>query len=343
MLLGVTLGGITLCSLLAMPFLSALVWALALSVLVAPFHQWLEAKLRRPNLAALLCVVLIGLVALGAATFVAQRLVQEATKGVELIGAKVDSGEWRRALAPYPWAAPVVGWLEAQDLAGTTKAAAGWLTTTGASLLTGSLREGLGLVVTFYLLFFFLRDRHAGLRRLRSLSPLTRPEMDRLCGRVGDTIHATIYGTLAVAAVQGLLGGLMFWVLGLPAPLFWGVVMALLAVVPLLGAFVIWIPAALFLAMEGEWGKSVVLAIWGGVVVSTIDNLLRPHLVGERLKLHSVLAFISAVGGIVVFGTAGLVLGPLILTIMIELLALWGERVEVEEASAWAPGGRPPE
>lgn len=210
-------------------------------------------------------------------------------------------------------------------------------------MLTGSLREGLGLVVTFYLLFFFLRDRHAGLRRLRSLSPLTRPEMDRLCGRVGDTIHATIYGTLAVAAVQGLLGGLMFWVLGLPAPLFWGVVMALLAVVPLLGAFVIWIPAALFLAMEGEWGKSVVLAIWGGVVVSTIDNLLRPHLVGERLKLHSVLAFISAVGGIVVFGTAGLVLGPLILTIMIELLALWGERVEVEEASAWAPGGRPPE
>ena len=155
--------------------------------------------------------------------------------------------------------------------------------------------------------------------------------MDRLFGRVGDTIYATIYGTLAVAAVQGLLGGLMFWWLGLPAPLLWGVVMALLAVVPVLGAFVVWIPAALFLAMEGSWGKALILAVWG-VVVGGIDNLLRPVLVGKRLKLHTILAFIS-IGGLIVFGASGLILGPVALTITIVLLETWRNRAAAEAAT----------
>ena len=155
-------------------------------------------------------------------------------------------------------------------------------------------------------------------------------ETDRLCGRVGDTIYATIYGTLAVSAVQGLLGGLMFWWLGLPAPLFWGVVMALLAVVPVLGAFVVWIPAALFLAMEGSWGKAIILAVWGGVVVGSIDNLLRPVLVGKRLQLHTVFVFISVVGGLLVFGASGLILGPVVLTITTVLLENWRGRTAGE-------------
>ena len=157
--------------------------------------------------------------------------------------------------------------------------------------------------------------------------------MDRVCRRVGDTIYATIYGTLAVSAVQGLLGGLMFWWLGLPAPLLWGVVMALLAVLPVLGAFVIWIPAALFLALEGSWGKALILTAWGGVVVGTIDNLLRPILVGKRLKLHTVLAFVSVVGGLILFGPAGLILGPVVLTVAAVLLGIWRSRTAVDEAA----------
>ena len=117
-----------------------------------------------------------------------------------------------------------------------------------------------------------------------------------MCERINDTIHATVYGTLSVSAIQGLLGGLMFWGLELPAPLLWGVVMAILAVVPMLGAFIVWIPAALFLAMEGSWGRALILTLWGILVVGTVDNLLRPILVSNRLKLHTVLAFISIVG-----------------------------------------------
>jgi len=195
------------------------------------------------------------------------------------------------------------------------------------------------LFLTFYLLFFFLRDRRAALQSLRSLSPLSEAEMDRLFGQIGDTLAATINGTLIVAAVQGLLGGLMFWWLGLPVPLLWGVIMALLALVPVLGAFAVWMPAALFLALDGNWGKALILAVWGVFSVSTIDNLLRPVLMRPRMKLPTIIVFIAVVGGLLVFGTAGLLLGPIIFTVTVGLLEIWRERTAVEAAAATETAG----
>ena len=224
-------------------------------------------------------------------------------------------------------------WIEPQvDLPGIVKDLASWLSTAAGSVLKGSVFQAAMFMLTFYLLFFFLRDREPALRALRTMSPLTTGEMDRLLLRLSGTISATIYGTLAVSAVQGLLGGLMFWWLGVAAPLLWGVVMALLAVVPLLGAAVVWAPAALVLAAEGHLGKALVLAAWGVLVVSTADNLLRPVLVGSRLKQHTVLAFLSVVGGLLLFGPAGLVLGPITLTITTVLLEIWSERARADAA-----------
>ncbi|MCE9519580.1 MAG: AI-2E family transporter [Verrucomicrobia bacterium] len=329
-LMAATVGGAYFCYQMALPFLAAIAWAVALAVVFAPFQRWVEAKVEHPNLAAVISVTVIGLVVLALAAFVGQRLIQEAANGAELIKTKIESGEWRRALEAHPRLLPLADWMEQQNVPGTVKTIATWMTTTGASFVRGSLFEVLGLILSFYLLFYFLRDRRAALLLLRSLSPLSVADMDRLCGRVDDTIFATVYGTLAVAAVQGLLGGLMFWWLGLPAPLLWGLVMGLLAVVPVLGAFIVWIPAALFLALEGSWVKALVLTFWGGVVVGGIDNLLYPMLIGNRLKLHTCLAFISVVGGLIVFGPAGLILGPVALTITAELLGIWRHRAEAE-------------
>lgn len=320
--------GIYLCYRLALPFLPALVWALALAVLFTPSHRRIESKIKQPSVAATITVVMVGLIVAVPGIFVGQRLVMESARGAKIIQTKIDSGEWRRAIESQPHLAPLAGWVEKEvDLPGAVRDLASWLTTTAGSIVRGSVVQLIGFALTFYLLFYFLRDRRAALLSLRSLVPLPESEMDRLFGRVGDTIYATIYGTLVVSAVQGLLGGLMFWWLGMPAPLLWGVVMGLLAVVPVLGAFVVWIPAALFLAMEGSWGRAIVLTLWGGVVVGGIDNLLYPILVGNRLKMHTVLAFISVVGGLIVFGPSGLILGPVALTITTELLAIWRHRV----------------
>lgn len=326
-LLGAIAFGSYLCYWMALPFLPALAWAMALAILFAPLHRWLESKLQRANLAAGVSVLLVALIVVVPGTFMGQRLLQESARGATIIKTKVDSGEWRRALEAQPRLAPAVLWAERQvDLPGTIQTLTSWLTNKAGMLVQGSVIQLIGLCLTFYLFFYFLRDRNSALRSLRFLSPLSATEMDHLFGRVGDTVVATVYGTLAVAAVQGLLGGLMFWGLGLPAPLLWGVVMGLLAVVPVLGAFIVWVPAALFLLLEGSWGKALLLTIWGAVVVGGIDNLLLPILVGNRLKQHTLLAFLSVVGGLMVFGAAGLILGPVVLTVTTVLLEIWREQ-----------------
>jgi predicted PurR-regulated permease PerM len=135
------------------------------------------------------------------------------------------------------------------------------------------------------------------------------------------------FGTVVAAAVQGALGGAVFWLLGLPNPVFWGLVMALLAIIPILGAFVVWIPAAVYLAWSGAWAKALVLAAYGTIVIGGIDNILHPVLAGGRLQIHTVVAFISIVGGLMVFGAAGLVLGPLAVTMTIAILHIWSRRL----------------
>lgn len=332
-LLVATFGGIYICYLLALPFLSALTWALVLAISFAPVHQAIETRLKRPNLSATLSVLVIALIVVVPATFVVQRLVSEAAKGAVAFQEQVRAGTWRQAIDSHPWIKPIGEWLEQQiDFSAIFGNVASWLTNLGASFVRGSVVQLIGLVLTFYLLFYFLRDSRLALETLRDLSPLSRPETDRLCRQIADTVHATIYGTLVVGAAQGLLGGLMFWWLGLPSPLLWGVVMALLSIVPVLGPFIVWIPAAIFLALDGSWGKAIVLAAWGALVIGSVDNLLRPVLVGDRLKLHTVPAFISLVGGVFLFGPAGVVLGPVAVTVTLMLFSLWRTRVAEPKA-----------
>ena len=336
-LMAATVIGIYFCYRLAAPFFPAIVWALALAVLFAPLHRWLESKVKYPSLAATICVLVAALIVVVPATFVAERIIGEAARGAETIKTNVESGVWRRAFDAHPLIAPVGHWIERQfDLPGMVNAATAWLTSTAASFVQGSVLQLIGIVLTFYIFFYFLRDRGAALEWLRSLSPLSETDMNRMFDDVSDTVHATLYGTLAVAIVQGTLGGVMFWWLGLPTPLLWGIIMGLLAVVPVLGAFIIWIPAAIFLVLEGSGGKALLLTLWGAVVVGGIDNLLYPMLVGRRLKMHTVLAFISLVGGLIVFGPSGLILGPVIFTVTRLLLEIWSSQNTAEPAKGTA-------
>jgi predicted PurR-regulated permease PerM len=326
-LMAATVFGIYICYQMAVPFLSVLVWALTLAVLFTPLQLWLESKLKYASLAAIVSILLIGSIVVAPAMFVGQQLVLQAVKSSQLIEKKVSSGEWRRALEAQPQLAPIVDKIEQHiDLPGTLKTFTAWLGNTAGVIVQGSVFQVLGFFLVFYVLFFFLRDRRLALHAIRTLSPLSKAEMTTLLNRVGDTIHATVYGTFAIAAVQGFLGGLMFWWLGLPAPLLWGLVMSLLAVIPMLGSSIVWVPAALFLALEEHWGSALILTFWGVLIISTIDNLLRPIFVGNRLKLHTVLAFLSVLGGLILFGAAGIILGPIILTITIALLEIWFSR-----------------
>ena len=330
LLMAVSVLGIYLSYRLAAPFLAALTWALGLAILVAPLHRWLESKIKLPNLVATISVLLVLIIVVVPAIFVADRIIGEAVSGAETVRIMIESGEWRRMFEAHPRIAPAGDWIARElDLTGLANNVTSWLTNLGASFVQGSILQLIGIVLTFYLLFYFLRDRALALKSLRSLSPLSEADMTRLFVDVSDTVHATLYGTLVVAIVQGTLGGLMFWWLGLAAPLLWGMIMGLLAVIPVLGAFIIWIPAAIFLVLEGSGEKALLLTLWGAIVVGGIDNLLYPMLVGRRLKIHTVLAFISLVGGLIVFGAAGLILGPIIFTVTRLLLEIWRRNAAV--------------
>lgn len=321
------IAGVTICLVLSLPFLGALTWALVLAVLSSPLQAGLEARIGRPGVAAMIAVLLVALLVAIPLALVVERLVVEAAAGATAIQRRVAAGEVERLLDTYPWLAPVGDWVGREvDLPAMLGGVAGWLSGAGASLVRGSILQVTEFVLAFYLLFYFLRDRASALRAIEDWLPLTHAEAGRLFARVVDTVHATVYGTVAVAAIQGALGGLMFWFLGLAAPLLWGVVMALLSVVPVLGAFVVWVPAAILLALAGDWISAVILAAWGALVVGSIDNVLRPIFVGNRLKLHTVPAFIAMLGGVLWFGAPGFILGPLAVTITVLLVEIWRAR-----------------
>jgi predicted PurR-regulated permease PerM len=329
--LAITIGALFVCFLLAMPFLAALTWALALAVLCMPSHRWIESKVGFPSLAALISVGWIGLVVVMPAIWISARLMTEAAAGAVLIEDKVASGEWRAIFESHAALATLLPWIEQLDLPGAIGTAASWTATQAASFVRGWIVQLATIIFTFYLLFYFLRDRRLVMTWLHEVSPLSTADSRRLFRRIADTVQATLYGTLAVAAIQGTLGGLIFWWLDLPSPLVWGLVMGALAIVPVFGAFIVWVPVAVFLALEGNWSSALILAAWGTLVIGAIDNFLYPVLVGDRLKLHTVPSFIAIVGGIILFGPSGLLLGPVTVATAIVLLEVW--RVPVASAS----------
>ena len=328
--LAITLVGILVCFLLTVPFLAALTWALALAILYLPAHRWVEGKVKNSSIAATISVLWIGLIVVVPITLLVSLLITEAAKGAATIKEKLESGEWHRAIEGHEALAALTRWINGTDVPGAVSNVAGWMASTTASLVRGWVLMLVTGLLSFYLLFYFLRDRKVALDWLRQVSPLSDLEMNRLFNRIAETIQGTLYGTVVVAVVQGILGGLIFWWLGLPSPLLWGLVMGVLAIIPVLGAFVVWLPVAVYLALDGNWGQALILAGWGAVVIGGIDNLLHPILVGDRLKLHTVPAFVAIVGGLIVFGPSGLLLGPLTVTITVFFLEIWRVRVASE-------------
>ncbi|MEJ2066589.1 MAG: AI-2E family transporter [Deltaproteobacteria bacterium] len=153
--------------------------------------------------------------------------------------------------------------------------------------------------------------------------PFSATERENILRRIVDMIHATIYGGVIVALVQGGLGALGFLILGLPTPVFWGTLMAFLSFVPIVGTSLVWLPAAVILFVQGTYLKALILLAWGAIVVSLSDNLLRPILIGGRTQVHTLLLFFGILGGLKVFGFLGLIAGPLVITICLAMIDIY--------------------
>ena len=307
---GVVLG-LVLCYFVAIPFVPAIVGSFTLSVIFVPLDTRIRKTVGSVGVSAAATVTVVAIVVVIPAFVVIGTLLNEAERSAALIGSLIDSQTWSHALESRPRLAPLLRLInERFDVPDLVKASTAWLAGWSGAFVQRSLSGTLSLMLTFYFLFYLLRDREAICAAVEEALPLSETEFSRLADRVVNTIKATVLGMAAVAILQGFLGGLMFWWLGLPGYLFWGVLMALLAVVPFLGAFVVWAPAALFLALAGDLKSAAILAAWGTIVVGLVDNVAYPILVGKRLMLHTVPSFIALAGGLMLLGAPGIIWAP---------------------------------
>jgi predicted PurR-regulated permease PerM len=319
--------GLILCYFLAIPFLPAIVWSVTLGVLFVPLDARIRRSVRSANAAAAATVAIVAFIVVVPGILVVGSLLNEAARSVTVISPMLDADRWTQLLDNHPRLAPALRWInERLDLPDLIKASMSWVAGWSGSVVRASVAGAVSLLLTFYFLFYILRDREKAIALAKETLPLSASEFSRISDRFTDTIFATIVGTAAVSALQGALGGGMFWWLGLPAPVFWGVLMGLVAIVPFLGAFVIWVPAALLLALSGELASAAILTFWGTIVVGLVDNVVYPILVGRKLMMHTIPSFIAIVGGVILLGAPGVVLGPLVVSISLTLMEIWKGR-----------------
>lgn len=180
------------------------------------------------------------------------------------------------------------------------------------------------LFIALYAMYFFLIDGRRALAKILYYLPLAPDDEERMIGHFVSVARATIKGTVVIAIVQGALGGLAFWVVGLDGAALWATVMAVLSAIPGLGHALVWIPAAIYLVATGQWGMSLGLVAFCGGVVGSIDNFLRPRLVGRDTKLPDLMILLSTLGGLVLFGAAGFILGPIVAALLVTIWELYG-------------------
>jgi predicted PurR-regulated permease PerM len=208
-----------------------------------------------------------------------------------------------------------------------------------SGLVQGSLAALLQFLVAIFILHYLFVDKAEFLHGLRDLLPLSRSECDRILARAADSVHANLYASVITSLIDTAGGIAMFWLLGLPSPFLWGVVMFVLCLLPIVGATMVWIPAAVFLLLSGKWPHAAALVTWGITTSIVVDNLLYAKLSGKRMRMHEVPALLAFLGGLAIFGMSGVILGPAILAVTIALLEVWRRRqsdakCDVEETAA---------
>jgi predicted PurR-regulated permease PerM len=325
------LAGIALCLCYALiaPFLKPIIFSAVLAVIFYPAYSRVGRSIRNRNVAAALTTAGVLLAIAATSLFLGRALVAGlhdiyesltgSGEGKERLGVFIVQLFDRAILWVSHYAPVSVPDLQATISSQAEKAVSTLLTITAG--LVGSLSVfGLNAFIAIVVLFFLFRDGRSMLRRVTVMLPLRPDQTRRLFVRVKETLDAIVYGTLAMAAIQGTLTGLAFWFLGLTSPALWGLVATLLAVFPFVGTTCVWGPAACLLFFSGHWIKALVLVVWGLAVVHPVDNILRPYLIGSRVKLSVLYVFFAVVGGLKVFGVLGLVIGPLILAITAALL-----------------------
>ena len=310
------------------PFLAPLAWAAVFSVMFYPVHKELSPRIG-PSRSALAATLMTAVLIVAPAVMLVSVIARETPQVIDYLKQMSNTAPeqidriWevvrRRSPTPLPEDPTFLVREGAQRVLAFLAPHAG--------AVVADLFATLGsLFVMLFAMFFLLRDGHTLARQVRDLLPLPEAARDRLMTDTRDLVVASVGAGLMVAAVQGAIGAVSFWLLGINAPVIWGVVMALCSLIPLVGAALVWVPTALWLLLSGDVGRGVILVIVGVFAISLADNILRPLLLAGRTTASGLIVFLGLLGGAAAFGFIGLVLGPIILVTAGSLLRVFSQR-----------------
>ncbi len=314
------------------PFLSALAWAAILVTFFYPMHKRIAKRLSqaRASVVSTLAVTVLLIVPSILLTTLFVRQAVAISRGVQHSiveqHAPVIAKGWSWLASHVPGLDPNANIFETLER-GIEKQA-GFLAERIGTILKNIAAFIFDLFVMIFAMFYFFRDSEKILRAVRSILPFDAHHQDAMIIQIRELISASVTTSLVVAAIQGALGGLGFAIVGLPAPVFWGVAMAFFSLVPVVGSGLIFVPASLWLGFAGHWGRAVVLLAICAGISTIVDNVLRPVLLGGRTELSGLVIFISVLGGVNLFGMLGLVLGPILVAMAAGVLSVYQESAE---------------
>lgn len=319
--------------LISFSLLRPLAWAVLLSFLVYPLYQMIYHKIFKgkwPNLSAVLMTAFVILIIVLPAVMVGFVMARE---GIRLYGNVAEFLKGMEGANAHPVTMifppalterlrPLFEEFEflGNIFGQTGRWAASSIAAVSRGFLGNAIRIVLQLIVIAVASFFVIRDGHLILGYVKDITPLLQQDRDAFFGQAKRILQAVLYGITLTAIIQGILGGFGWWYVGLPTPLLFGALMALLAMFPIIGTPLVWVPGALYLLYLGQWKNAIVLFVWGLLVVSLIDNFLRPLFISEGSKIHILIIFIGVFGGLTTWGFIGIFLGPLVISLFVFML-----------------------
>lgn len=312
------------------PYLQPLGWGAILAVFFFPVHIRVGRVVRNRNLAAFLTLLFVLVSLVGPMAWLSITLVQEANSAVRglpqgFLDRAADRVEQISADAGIP-----IGDLQAQYKDRIREGTA-FLATKITDILSTVIHSMFHLLIFLLTMFYLFRDGPRLMQILKDVAPVGEDTRDRMMGEAADMIQATIMSSVVVSLVQGILGGLTFWVLGLPSPLVWGLVLGVLAFLPVIGPSLVWAPMGTYMIFNGDPWRGVLLIVLGFVFVSSSDKVLRPILIAGRARLNELLVLVSLLGGLEAFGFIGIILGPVIVATCVGMLKGYREALVEQE------------
>ena len=313
-------------------FLMAIFLAGIFAALSRPVYHWLAIKLGgRRSLASVLTLILIIVVVvvpLGVLTgVVTGQAIKVSQTAVPWVKTQLSQpGAFTEFLESIPYYDKIAPHSElilqkAGELVGSISQ---FLVNNLSSAAVGAVNLLFMLFVWLYTMYFFLMDGEKLLEKILYYLPLQDEDEQQMLERFTSVTRATLKGTAVIGILQGGLAGLAFWAVGIPSATFWGVIMIVLSIIPSVGTAVVWLPAAVILGFSGAFGKAVGLVVFCGLVVGSLDNVLRPILVGKDTKMHELMIFFGTLGGIIMFGITGIFIGPLIASLFVTVWEIYG-------------------